>query len=219
MIRPIKQQSTNFKGAHQGMYKTPEVYQSVAKAVSKTQPAPNITTNAQVEAKPSGNIFQRAKHSVMNVAKGFNNVKNTTSGFIKGIKEGVVAGTIVGTVGKNLLNAKKTIEAEAAQSDKGFRLGKFAFKTVSGTISDIGSTALKAVKRLPDLYTKAPKNNLKAVKDLPNKFIKYMGSKKLTAVAAAVAVGAVALRTLQGKINANRANANIDHSLNEGHIK
>ena len=222
MIKPIKD-TTSFMGSHQGMHKTPEIYQSVAKAPVKTQPAPNVVSQVQATSQKGG-FFHNLKVGFMNFAKGFNNVKNTTTGFLKGVREGLCAGVVVGTIGANLIKSKqdilKTMQDKGVDA-KNLHLGKLAFNTIKGTISDTATTAWKAIKHIPDIYNKAPKDNLQLITGLPKKFVNYMrekGSDKLVVLSSVIALGVVALRTIQGKINANRANANIDHSLNEGHI-
>lgn len=223
MIQPIRQ-NISFQSANQGTHKTPEIYQSIAGNAHQTQPAPNVVAQAQNEVQPqknNGGFFHGIKRGFMRIAKGFNSVKNTTSGFVKGLKEGLVAGTLVGTVGANLIKAKKSVsdsmKAKGLEASS-FPLARLTFKTITGTVSDVAGTAWKFIKHIPDLYNKAPKTNIKTIIGLPGKFIKYMGNKKLIALSSAIAVGAVVLRTLQGKISANRANADIDHSLNEGHV-
>ena len=240
MIQPIKQ-SVSFKAGNQGMQKTPDIFKSVAQGTTQktsglnasagkveVKPDINAVSENQTDIKPKKS-FRETVHGIkigfMNIVKGFNNVKDTTSGFIKGVREGVTTAALVGTVGANLLKSKKSISeslknkgVEAAEAAKNFPLGKLTFKTITGTVSDIAKTAGKVIKHIPDLYNKAPKDNLKTAVSLPGRFIKYMGNKKLIALSSVIAAGIIALRTLQGKISANRANANIDHSLNEGHI-
>ncbi|MBR2069064.1 MAG: hypothetical protein IJ877_04795 [Candidatus Gastranaerophilales bacterium] len=85
----------------------------------------------------------------------------------------------------------------------------------TAVIGTIGHNFIKSEHKIGGTI----KGTLGDIGQLPVKFYKYMGSKKLIALTAVVSAGFIALRTIQGKINANKANANIDHALNEGHTK
>ena len=205
MIQPIKQ-SLAFQGSE-----IPPVYQSVAKTQPfyATQPRPEM----QGEPEQKEGFFKRVKRGFMNFLKGFNNVKNTGSGFVRGAVEGIAASVVIGTVGKNIIESKNDI-----------------FKTLKGVVIDVGNAALGVIKFIPSIITKAPIENLKNIIDLPAKFVKYMlgnpqegvkaakSNKFLVAIAAISALAILAYRTVQGKIAANKENANIDHALNEGHL-
>ena len=232
MIQPIKE-NLAFSGERQ----MPSVYASIAKApviqplnvqqepdkLEIKMPEHKIESEQQVqpevkvkEKKTLGQRFNSAKLGFMNIVKDFNNVKNVGSGFLTGAAEGVTAGALVATVGKNLAKAKALVPKDTLPEN--YPYIKTTFKTIGGTISDILSTVFKVIKHLPDIYTKAPRENLKTALSLPGKFINYIGDKKLIAISALIALGFIAFRTIQGKIHANRENASLDHSLNEGHV-
>ncbi len=195
MIQPIKQ-SLAFQGTQ-----VPELYQSVAKVQPSIQTQPKPEINSEPEHKEG--FFKRVKRGFMNFLKGVNNVKDTTSGAIRGAVEGLVAGSLVGVFGYNY---KKT--------------GGEFFKTIGGTVKDILAEAWKFIKNIPSaITTRSPLNTVTTVLKEPFKQMKKLKGNYVTIIAAvAVAAGIFAYRTIQGKIKANRANSDIDHLLNEGHL-
>ena len=198
MIDPIKQNLAFTSNV-------PSAYAKIAKAPSMQAPVVRQEVNEpEVKEKKSiGEKLHNAKIGLINVLKGFNNVKDTTKGAIRGTIEGVAAASLVGCFGKNLKNSQ----------------GQF-FPTVGGFIKDIGSEAWKAVCYLPKaMFSRTPWESVKAIVTEPFKLAKGLkGNPATIAAAAAVGVGFIGFRTIQGKINANKANADVDHKLNEGHV-
>lgn len=142
------------------------------------------------------------KTRALNVLKGVNNVTNTTGGAIRGAAEGIGAAAVIGLIGKNIKESKANI-----------------FGTLGGMAKDTGAAIWSAVKFVPALITKAPVENVKDIVTLPVKFYKnYLkGNKATGALATIAAAGVLAFRTVQGKMNANLKNADIDHATNTKH--
>ena len=134
--------------------------------------------------------------------KVFNTTTNTVQGVSRGVVEGIFAAGLVGLIGKNIKSAKSNI-----------------FKTLWGVVKDIGAVVGATLKSIPGLLTEAPIKNLSNVASLPKKFYKnYLKDNKVTAVLATVAaLGVLAFRTIQGKINANLKNADVDHATKTKH--
>lgn len=197
MIQPIKQNMV-FKGTQ-----VPELYQNVAQFQPQPQVQKQPKPEIQTEPEKKENIFKRTKRSFMNFLKGFNNVKNTSSGAIRGAVEGIAIGSLIGVFGYNYKENQ----------------GEF-FKTLGGTVKDVAGEAWKFIKNIPSAITeRSPINTVTTVLKEPFKQMKKLkGNTATIAASIAVALGIVAFRTVQGKIKANRANANIDHNLNEGHV-
>ena len=151
--------------------------------------------------------FNSAKKTVTNVLKKVNTTLNVGAGAVNGAVEGAVVAGVIGVVGKNIKNAQGQI---------------------GGTIKGIAKDAWSAVKVVPkavkNVWVNSPKENIK------NLFKETIpaGAKKVTAglkkhnATAAIAVctglAVFALRTIQGKINANTRNANLDHATKQGHV-
>ena len=143
------------------------------------------------------------KERFLNTIKGFNNVTGTAAGFARGIIDGVIVTSLVCFIGKNIKDAEGNIG-----------------KTIQGMIKDTGKAIKHVVTQsIPKIITKAPIDNIKSLKDAPGKFYKeYLGgNKKIGIIATAIGVAALALRTLQGKLNANKKNADLDHYTNTKH--
>lgn len=216
MIQPIKQNIAF------GAQQVPQVYQNVA----QSKPA-NLQSSSQANSRDKISLkttVHKSKLGFLNFLKGFNNVTNTTSGAIRGIGDGIVAGALIGTLGKNFIKSKNEISknmeqtaTDVAQAAKNFPVGKLILNTIGGAIKDVFGVAKKA---LVNLYQKSPQANLKSlITNNPIKrFAKYVGNKKLFAFATIVGLGIVAFRIAQGKIAANKKNSDLDHALNEGHI-
>ena len=188
MIQPIRQ-NVAFKA------QIPATYQAVA----NSQPQPEFKQVSE----PQQSTARRAKNGFINFLKGFNNVKDTMSGAVRGAVEGVAMGSLVGVFGHNYKKQK----------------GEF-FATLGGTIKDIASEGWKFVRNIPSIITKrTPWNTISTIAKEPFKQMKKLKGNTPTIIAAsATALAILAFRTVQGKIKANKANANIDHSFNEGHI-
>ena len=212
MINPIRQKISF------GASNTPQIYQNVAKTTSSV--AAKVQQPEPENKKSVTETVRSAKNGLLNFFKGFNNVKDTTSGFIKGAKEGILTGALIGTIGANYIKSKEAITESLSENVKSFPVGRLMFKTVDGTIKDIFGLIKNAVLSIPKLYTQSPQANLKELfsKNPISSFFKYMKSSKLIAFTAVVAIAITAIRTIQGKINANSKNAELDHKLNEGHV-
>ena len=196
MIKPIKQ-NISF-GAENAV---PSVYAKVAQTTQKA-PEPQVEFKVQ-QTKESKSTLKNIKMGIMNIAKGFNNVKDTTTGFVRGAVEGLAAGSLVGVFGYNYKANN----------------GEF-FATVGGSIKSIAGEAWKFVRNIPSIITKrSPLNTVTTILKEPFKQVKKLKGNPAT-IAAAIAIGLslVAFRTIQGKVNANKKNAGIDHAMNEGHV-
>ncbi len=195
MIKPIKQNLAF--GAS-----TPQLYQNVA----KTRNSSFNQTQTQVqteENKTLGDNVKSAKRGFLNFLKGFNTVKDTTTGFARGVVDGLIGASIVGVFGKNL-----------KQYD-----GKF-FGTLGGVVKDVSDEAIKVIRNIPSIITtRSPLNTVTTAIKEPFKLAKKLkGNPATIAAAAATAVALITFRTVQGKIIANKKNANLDHAVNEGHV-
>lgn len=161
--------------------------------------------NAQTEAAPKEKLtFETAKKKVFNVVKGFNTATGTTAGAIKGgIFGGLTLGA-VGIIGKNIKEAKSNI-----------------WQSFGGIVKDTGKVLAKAFGFIPSIITKSPLQNVKSLTSLPSKFYgKYLKGHKATAAIATVAgLAVLGFNVVKGKVKANRKNADVDHSVNQGHIK
>lgn len=144
------------------------------------------------------------KHKLLNLFKGFNNVSDTTKGAVKGVAFGSIAAAGVGVVGKSIKDAEGKIAGTLAN------IGKDAFAGIKGVVTFI-----------PKLITKAPIDNAKDLITLvPRFFTRYLkGHKGIAALSALTAAGVIAFNVVQGKIKANKKNADLDHKLNHGHVK
>ena len=161
--------------------------------------------NAQTEAAPKEKLtYETAKKKVFNVVKGFNTATGTTVGAIKGgIFGGLTLGA-VGIIGKNIKEAKSNI-----------------WQSFGGIVKDTGKVLAKAFGFIPSIITKSPLQNVKSLTSLPSKFYgKYLKGHKATAAIATVAgLAVLGFNVVKGKVKANRKNADVDHSINQGHIK
>ncbi|MBQ2984771.1 MAG: hypothetical protein IJD57_08265 [Candidatus Gastranaerophilales bacterium] len=161
--------------------------------------------NAQTEAAPKEKLtYETAKKKVFNVVKGFNTATGTTAGAIKGgIFGGLTLGA-VGIIGKNIKEAKSNI-----------------WQSFGGIVKDTGKVLAKAFGFIPSIITKSPLQNVKSLTSLPSKFYgKYLKGHKATAAIATVAgLAVLGFNVVKGKVKANRKNADVDHSVNQGHIK
>ena len=206
MIQPIKQNMTF------GANSTAELYNNVT--MTRKAPEPNIQDTIQIEEnkdlnpqieekKNIGEKYNSAKYGLMNFFKGFNKIKDTTTGFTRGLVEGTIAASLVGVLGKNL-----------KEHD-----GKF-FASIAGSLKDIASEACKIIKNIPSVITKRPPlNTVTTIIKEPFKQAKKLKGNPWAIVAAlSVGLGFVAYRTIEGRIIANQKNANLDHALEEGHI-
>ena len=142
------------------------------------------------------------KKGLVSVLKNYNTVTSTTQGVARGTAEGIAAAGIIGLIGKNIKQADSNI-----------------FSTFGGIIKDTGIAAIKTIKFIPALITKSPLENIKTVLRLPKEFYKtYLKHTPKTATLATIgAIGILAFRTIQGKINGNLKNADVDHATKSTH--
>ena len=200
MIQPLQLNSNiNFKS-------NPPMQAANAAFIDNTKEK-DINAQQQVEKKTFAQTCESAKKTVTDVFKKANTVLSVGAGATHGVVEGAVVAGLIGVVGKNIKNAQGQI---------------------GGTIKGLAKDALAVVKVVPKtikaVWANSPKENLgKLFKEVIPSTAKKVGSglKKHNATAAiAVCAGLAifALRTIQGKVNANSRNANIDHSTNQGHV-
>lgn len=151
----------------------------------------------------AGKKLHNAKIAIMNFIKGFNNIKDTTTGVIKGAVEGVIAASVVGVFGKNLKDHDSKL-----------------FGTLGGVITDVAKEAYKIIKNIPSVITKrSPLNTITTIIKEPFKLAGKLKNCPGTIICATlVGLGFLAFRTIQGMIRANKANAKLDHALEEGHV-
>jgi len=169
--------------------------------------AENMTTSEQSKEKFSiTDTYQKAKKGVTDVFKKINTVTGVTGGSTKGLVEGGIAAATISVLGKNI---------------------KMADGKIWGTIKGIGTDLGKVIKTVPKtikaIFVKSPLENFKSLASATGSGIKNVyrgiGKHKLTAALAATAGLAIfAFRTIQGKVNANQKNANLDHKTNQGHV-
>ena len=170
-----------------------------------------ITPEYNLTTSPGSNPPQRnkkgVKQTIADTYKGINNTTSVAGGAIKGLVEGVAFGSLFGVLAKNVKENTSKIATEAGEE-----ISKINFKdAIGGTISDIGGLALKVIKQIPGQLAK--------LKDTPKKYFDYLGkdNKLIKAGAIGIAVVAVAYNVIKSKIQANRRNADLDHSWNIKH--
>lgn len=162
------------------------------------------TTAAVEDAKvEKESLFVRLKKGYANIAKTFNNVTNITSGTVKGVVEGAAVASAIAVVGKNATEG-------------------FTFKTIGRSIADIAKAGGMVVKHIPDAILKSPVENIKTLFSSSTKAISAISKgarqhKSLAAIAAIAGGVVAAVKIVQGKVKANKANADIDHSLRFKH--
>ena len=162
----------------------------------------NISFKANEQTTNTQNEKTSIKKKFINIIKSVNEVTSTTKGVAKGTVECIGVTALIGLVGKNIKESNANI-----------------FKTLKGVISDSAKAAWEIIKFVPAILTKAPVENLKNIASLPVKFYKnYLKNNKATAALSTIAgLGILTYRTIQGKINANIKNANVDHATKTQH--
>jgi len=154
------------------------------------------------------------KQSVAGVFKGFNNVSGIATGVAKGIGKGILFGGLAGVVAKNYKQASQVVLNEAGKKVRSTNLKGF----IKGVCGDLGNFAGKIFKSIPNIFSKSPLENLKSLKDLPKRYFEYLGKgKAVKAIAIGVAAITLGYNIVKSKIQANRKNADIDHSWNLKH--
>ena len=150
------------------------------------------------------------KKSAFDVIKKFNSVSGVTAGTARGIVEGAALTGGVAVVGKALSEAR---------SEKGLKvLGKIVGSIFSDCwkgIKGIGVWCKNVVVDATPLY-----KQIGSAFSAPKRFYtNYLKGHKAVGVAATVAgLGLLAGRIIQGKLQANERNADIDHKTNRGHV-
>lgn len=210
MIQPIQSNSNiSFAGTEASKASTNpySAFQSTPKAVSDEVDTvvKSKAEETTLEEQPKKKLtLTEVKHKFLNFFKGFNNINDTAKGAIKGVAFGSLIAAGVGAVGKNIKDAE----------------GKIA-----GTLTGIGKDLFAGIKNtvlfVPKLITKSPLENARSLVTLvPRFYTKYLkGHAGIAALATLTGVGVLAFNTIQGKIKANKKNADLDHKLNHGHVK
>ncbi|MBR1617204.1 hypothetical protein IJ670_03545 [bacterium] len=198
MVEPIRLYSSNFQNVN---FKSQEVNPSKA----------DVSSDNTQNNKP--NVIEGAKKvrsGFLNFLKDVNEVKGTGQGAIRGVAEGAVLAGLTGLVGKSATDAKGHIGG--------------TLKNIAGDLlrikKDNNGVVWKFFGFFPKLITDSPLNNVKTILNQPSNFYKnYLKGHKATAAVATVAgLTVAAARTLQGRLQANKANAEIDHfTTRRGH--
>lgn len=190
----IQRLQSNISFKNTQLPQTQAVKEETKEAIAQEQPKQNFSIT---------DTYQKAKKSITDVFKGFNNVTSVSNGAIRGIGEGIVATAFVGTIAK-------------ACKEENFHI----IKTTGKILSDSGKGLLNSIKFIPSIITKSPLENIKTLGSLPKKFYKdYLkGHPAIATLATVGGLAVFALRTIQGKVNANQKNANLDHKTNQGHV-
>jgi len=161
------------------------------------------TSDAVYPKKSFKEKTQKAKENFLTIIRTFNDVKGTTQGVVRGAADGLIAGTVIGVMGKNIKQADGKI-----------------YGTLKGIFKDSIKVVFKAVKHIPDIITKSPLENMKKIIGLPKSFYANYITKNnelTTTLSVLGALSVFALRALQGKMNANKVNSDVDHYTNSGH--
>lgn len=203
MIQPLQSHSISLKGAELS-----PALKARIEAQNNQQKA--VAVDEQPKKKFSvSEAYQNVKKGIVGFFKGVNNVTNVASGVTRGIAEGAAATAVVGVAGKAIKGAKDS---------QGL---KVISDIAVSTVKDFAIGAWETIKFIPSILTKSPIDNIKTVSSLPKKFYgTYLKNNKTVAiVATAVGLGVLAFRTIQGKVNANEKNADLEHKTNLGHVK
>ena len=205
MISPIKANSLNFKGVEQQ-----EPAQRLFKAVQEYSKPPVVQgenkPELNAEKKNISDTFEKTKTKVVDTFKTINTATGVSKGAIAGVAKGATVTGVIALLGKNIF------------SGEGLKTNSFG-KVITGVVKDLGKVSKKLLNVIPSLITKSPLENTKnLLNTVPNFYKNYLKGHKMIALIATLAGACtVALNTYLGKINANRKNADIDHSVNTGH--
>lgn len=169
----------------------------------ETQEAPQIQ-DKDAFVKKATTTFNSLKDSAVDAIKDINQVTSVGAGVVRGVVGGATGAVTIGVLGKHIKETEGSIPG-----------------TIAGTLKDFTTGAGKAIGFIPSLLKKSPVDNFKTIVKLPNKFFKsYLkGHKLIGALATATAFSIAAYRTIQGKLNGNLKNANVDHRLKRGHVE
>lgn len=230
MIQPLNlNKNITFKANEDAFkqFEQPQVAQQNAVEEQPKQDEVQISQNNNQNEEPVKketflDKINNVKIKGLNALKGVNNVTLTSGGVVRGVAEGALATAAVGVIGKNIKESKGQI------------LG-----TTVGILKDAGNGLKKVLSFIPSLITKSPLENAKNLLTAPVKFYSnYLNvagkmvketaegasealktHKATAAIATGVGLVVLGARTLQGKIKANKTNAELDHKVNHGHNK
>ena len=154
--------------------------------------------------KTAGERFQDLKKGATDALKTINTAVGVSYGTAHGLVEGSIAAGAIGIIGKN------------AQD------GGLTWKTISGIAKDAWNVIKVVPKTIGKLWNNSPKDNIvSAFKTIPDHAKNIANGMKKHKLTAGIALGTglliTAFRTVQGKVQANRINAGIDHRTNQGH--
>lgn len=207
MIQPLQSNSINFRSVELSPALKARLETQGAQQKEVTNQAvqqKEVAVSEQPKKKFSiSETYQKGKKNVINFFKGVNNVTNVASGVARGAVEGIATTAVVGTIAK-------------ACKEQEFHI----FRTTGQIVKDGFDALIGAIKFVPDVLTKSPIDNIKTISSLPGKFYKeYLkGHAGIAAAATVIGLAVLAFRAIQGKINANEKNADLDHKTNLGHV-
>jgi len=200
MIQRLQSSNINFKSNYSP---------ALQATINSSQNTQQSVVEVQEEPKKSFSVkeaYSKAKRGVTNTIKGFNNITNIGGGLVKGVTQGGIAAATIAVVGKNIKNADGKI-----------------WGTVKGIGKDLGGACWTALKAIPCIITKSPLDNIKSLASASKNGAKAVwngiGKHKLTSAIAGVSALAIfAYKAIQGKVQANQKNADLDHKTNQGHV-
>ena len=205
MISRLQNANTNFKAQSPALKNVIEGNTRQKSEISAQEALNAVQTQEVPKEKFSiTKTYNKAKKSAIDFFKGVNNVTSVAGGIARGVVDGAVATTVV------------AIGAKALKEAENFNV----FQIVGNVGKDVAKGACNVIKFIPSLITKAPIDNLKTISSLPKKlYTNYLKNYKGAAtIATVVGLSVLALRTIQGKVNANQKNADLDHKTNLGHV-
>ena len=205
MIKPLSSSNVNFTGSL-------EDYQQQIK--NKKEPKYQLTLSPGSDYVPVQSEKPSLKKGIAGIFKGFNNIAGIIGGAVKGVAKGIAFGALAGVVAKNFKENLSTTIKEGGKKVKSVAFGQF----IKGTVGDLWKFVGNVFTGIGNAFQQTPKEAFKNLKELPKKYMEYLGnSKAVKAVAIGVGVLTLAGSILKAKVQANRKNADIDHSLNLKH--
>ena len=225
MIQPITKNNVAFKGSNpENVFNkfTQKTTNNIPQETKDDVQLAQENNQEQVQKATVSEKFNNAKIGVLNGVKKVNTFAKTSNGIIHGVVSGVAATAVVGVIGKNVRESHGHISG-----------------TIGGIIKDCARVIKKAALFVPSLITKSPLENVKNLAKTPVKFytdyLNILGKKtiinveniaqkakthkSIAAIATVAGLGALAFKTIQGKVKANLSNADLDHKVNQGHVK
>ena len=169
----------------------------------------NFKANAQApkEQKSFSQRCGEVKKTATGVIKKINSVVGVGTGAATGVVQGAATAGVIGILGKNIKNASGHIGG-----------------TLKGIICDFWNAVKVVPKTIKSVWLNSPKENLKNLfkETIPTGARKLAGGLKkhgaTAAIAACAGIAVFTIKTVQGKIDANSKNANLDHATKQGHI-